>query len=105
MSDTELLKEIRDLLRIMAEPQIAQRDAKLRKELVVIVGSGKKQREAVLLMDGSRTQKEIINVCGIDSGQLSRLVKVLEGKGLVEKRGGNPATTIQLPSNFFEEAK
>jgi len=103
MSDTELLTEIRDLLRIIAEPQIAARDARPRKELVEIVGNGKKQQQAVLLMDGTRTRPQIIAECGIDQGHLSRLLRTLEAKGLLLKTAANPRISIPVPANFFEK--
>ena len=51
--------EIRDLMRLMAEPQIAARDQKLRDELIRIVGKSEIKAKAVLVMDGSRAQAAI----------------------------------------------
>jgi hypothetical protein len=62
---TELLREMCELLRVMAEPALAKRDEKLREELRKIVGRSQPKVKAVLLMDGSRTQKEIIKQSAI----------------------------------------
>jgi hypothetical protein len=40
---TELLREMRDLLRVMAEPALAKRDEKRRAALLEIVGKSKGQ--------------------------------------------------------------
>jgi hypothetical protein len=55
---TELLREMLDPLRVIAEPALAKRDEALRAALLQVVGRGKKQSKAVLLMDGSRTQPQ-----------------------------------------------
>ena len=50
-----VLVEMRDLLRLIAEPAIAQRDKKLREALRDIAGSATgKKAKAILLMDGAR---------------------------------------------------
>jgi hypothetical protein len=54
---TELLREMRDLLLVIAEPALAKRDQARRVSLRETVGNGKtKNAKAVLLMDGKRTQ-------------------------------------------------
>src|SRR5436190_1542574 len=65
------IHEIRDLIRLMAEPAIAERDKKLRSELRRIVGNSVPKAKSVLLMDGSRTQSAIQRETGIDKGYLS----------------------------------
>lgn len=99
-----VLAEMRDLLRLIAEPAIAQRDKKLRKELRSICGSatGKKAR-AVLLMDGSRNQTGISNECGINQGDLSVLVKKLKGAELLKGDPRQPELAISIPPDFFEQ--
>ena len=70
----EEVRQMRKLLELLAEPAIAQRDAKLRGELQKIVGSSVKMQQCVFLMDGSRTQKQIVtrsSVLSIPSGLLS----------------------------------
>ena len=42
--DTELLREIRDLLLVMAEPGLAKRDERLREVLIEIVGKVRRER-------------------------------------------------------------
>ena len=53
------IQEIRNLIRIMAEPAIAEHDKKARAELLRLVGSSAKKANAVFLMDGSRIQSVI----------------------------------------------
>jgi CRP-like cAMP-binding protein len=93
--------EIRELLRLLAEPAIAQRDEKLRASAREIAGKSQPKRSAILHMDGARTQKEISDATGIDKSDLSKLVKALRANGLMSQ-GENPRLTIPLPANFFE---
>jgi DNA-binding MarR family transcriptional regulator len=93
--------EIRALLRLMAEPAIAQRDQKLRAELKAIVGSSETKSRAVLLMDGTRTQRQIHSETGMNQGNLSTLVKQLKNSGLLSDHS-NPTLAIAIPSNFFD---
>ena len=99
-----VLFEMRDLLRLMAEPAIAQRDKKLREALRSIAGSatGKKVK-AILLMDGTLNQAGISNKCGIDRGDLSVLVKKMKGEGLLKEDAKEPELVISIPSDFFEQ--
>ena len=100
---TELLREMRDLLRVIAEPALAERDKNLRVALTEIVGKNKSKAKAVLAMDGSRSQSAIHKDCGIDQGDLSRLVKALREKSLLADGGDkNPKTVITVPPNFFD---
>lgn len=105
MSEIALLTEIRDLLLLMAKDKIAARDKRLRDELLTIAGKGKLQQAAVLLMDGSRRQGEIQKKAGIDPAQLSRLLKALREKKLLNDERENPKIVIPLPSDFFEKSK
>lgn len=100
--DTELLREIRDLLRLLAEPALAKRDQRLRTSLQEIVGKSKRKTEAVLLMDGTRPRALIQTACGMDSGNLSRLVKALRSAGLLEEDNGQPRLIFPLPSDFAD---
>jgi DNA-binding MarR family transcriptional regulator len=99
--DTELLREIRDILLVIAEPELAKRDEKRRTDLKTIVGKGRARTKAVLLMDGSRSQSAIKREAGIDPGELSRFVKALRGAGLTEKQD-NPKLVIRVQPNFFD---
>lgn len=101
-SELDLLTEIRDLLQLIAEPQLAQRDQKYRAALREVVGTGKLKQAATLLMDGTRSQTAIAKESGIDQGQLSRLVKALVEKSLLTRNDGNPRLHIAVPPNFFE---
>ncbi|MGX9391808.1 hypothetical protein ACWX0K_00515 [Nitrobacteraceae bacterium UC4446_H13] len=97
-----VLTEMRDLLRLLAEPAIAERDKKHRETLRVIGGkvAGKKAK-AILLMDGEKTQTEISKACGIDRGDLSNLVKSLKANELLTN-DPKPRLVISIPANFFE---
>ena len=78
------VREIRDLVRLMAEPAIAERDRKLRTELRRIVGKSATKPKAVLLMDGSRTQSVIQRETRINQGDLSILVKHLKAYQMLD---------------------
>jgi DNA-binding MarR family transcriptional regulator len=102
-TDTQLLREIRDLLQVIAEPALAKRDERLRQALLDVVGTSKAKAKAVLLMDGSRAQADIKKESGIDFGALSRCVKELRAAGLISKEDDkHPKLVIAIPANFFE---
>jgi DNA-binding MarR family transcriptional regulator len=103
--DTELLREIRDLLLVMAEPALAKHHERLREALIEIVGKSKARAKAVLLMDGSRPQAMIKKESGIDAGDLSRSVKALREANLIATGDDkHPKLVITVPPNFFENA-
>lgn len=103
---TQLLREMRDLLLVIAEPGLAKRDEKPRQALREIVGRSKPKAKAVLLMDGSRTQTAIGNELAFDSGNLSRFIKALREAGLIGKDvDQNPKLGIMVSTSFFEEEK
>ena len=106
MSESDQLlsavEEIRDLVRLMAEPAIAERDQKLRLELRRIVGSSAPKSRAVFLMTGTRTQSDIQRESEINQGHLSTLVKQLKENELLSGDAKNPRLAITIPSNFFE---
>ena len=97
------IQEIRDLIRIMAEPAIAEHDKKARTELRRLVGSSTKKANAVFLMDGSRIQSIIQKESGINQGHLSTLVKQLSASNLLSGDGKQPKLAISIPRNFFED--
>jgi hypothetical protein len=99
--DTELLREIRDLLLLIAEPALAQRDERLRTLLRQIVGKSKRKADAVALMDGTRSQIMIKKDCGIDDGDMSRLVKALRDGKLVGPDDKRPKLMFPIPSNLI----
>jgi hypothetical protein len=68
-TEIELLTEIRDLLYVIAEKDLAKRDEKLRAELRKTVGNGKKNAGAIHQMDGTRAPAMIVKETGIDHGQ------------------------------------
>lgn len=101
----EAVQEIRDLVRLMAEPAMAERDRKLREELRRVVGTSPQKAKSALTMDGSRTQKEICSVVGIDDGNLSTFVKQLKSANLLADDPKRPKLAIVVPANFFEGDK
>lgn len=100
--DTEFLREIRDLLRLIAEPALAKRDERLRSSLRQIIGKSKQKAEAVVLMDGTRSQADIRKECGIDDGNLSRLVKALRDSELIGTEDKHLKLAFPVPSNLPE---
>lgn len=101
---TELLREIRDLLLLIAEPALAKRDEALRNDLRNIVGRSKSKAKAAALMDGARNRATIVSESGIDQGDLSRLIKALREKRLIGE-GDSPRLLITLPPAFFENSE
>lgn len=100
----QAVNEMRDLLRLMAEPAVAERDRKLRQALRQVAGSSTgKKAKAVMLMDGSRNRRGIIADCGINKGDLSVLVNKLKEAELISGDGKQPELAISIPSNFFEK--
>src|SRR5690348_16305814 len=98
----EEVRHIRELLELLAEPAMAQRDVKLRQELRKTVGSSAKKQKSVFLMDGSRTQKEIVAQTGVHQGHFSTMVGTLAGVGVLTIDKKHPKLTIPIPSNFFD---
>ncbi|MBC7784596.1 MAG: hypothetical protein H7144_12230 [Burkholderiales bacterium] len=99
--DTFLLREIRDLLRLVAEPQIAARDKSQRTALREVVGKSKKSQNAVLLMTGENSQGVIASKAGIDGGQLSRLITRLREIKLLSP-SEKPKLLIPITPQLFE---
>ena len=102
---TQLLREMRDLLRVIAEPQLAARDKRLRSAILEVVGGSTGRAKAALLMDGSRGQAELVKESGMDQGGLSRLVKALKAKGLIKGEEKRPKLVLSVPPNFFDSSE
>jgi hypothetical protein len=96
------VREIRKLIELLAEPAIAQRDAKLRSELQRIVGSSAKKQQSVFLMDGSHTQREIAHQTQVDRSDLAKMIVKLEEAGLLASGKTQPKLTISIPPTFFD---
>jgi hypothetical protein len=94
--------EIRDLIRLMAEPAVAECDRKLRDELRRIVGRSPVKAMSALLMDGGRTQTDIHQEGGMNKGNLSTFIKELKASKLLAADERKPKLAISIPSNFFE---
>ena len=92
----DILREIRGLLELLVEAQLPQLGpavvARLGDEVehVRSVVKSKTQWDAFALMNGTRTQTDIRNECGMDSGNMSRFVKKLTAEGLVTDADGPP---------------
>ena len=99
----EEVRHMRNLLELLAEPAIAQRDAKLRDELRKIVGPSSKMQRSALLMDGSHTQAQIVAQTSVNQGNLSTMVGKLESAGLLADGKKQPKLAIAIPSNFFDD--
>ncbi|MGA2797437.1 MAG: helix-turn-helix domain-containing protein [Thermoguttaceae bacterium] len=98
----ETIRKIHGLLELLAEDKIAQRDAKQRATLREIVGASTAKQKSILLMDGTRTQKEIRDETSVDQGNFSRMVgKMIKAKLLVGDTK-TPKLNISIPPNFFE---
>jgi hypothetical protein len=96
------VKEIRDLLRVIAEPAMAEHDKKARAELRRIVGTSLKKVKAVYLMDGTKSQAAIQKETAINQGHLSVLVKLLREGKLLSGDKKEPSLVIKIPKDFFE---
>ena len=94
--------EIRKLLELLAEPAIAQRDAKLRKELRQLVGASETKQKSVYLMNGSLTQSQIKAHTAVHTGNLSTLVSKMSQTKLLTGDPKLPKLAISIPPNFFE---
>lgn len=100
--DTEILREIRDLLRLIAEPALAKRDERFRESLQELVGKSLQKATATVLMDGTRSQGDITKAAGIDRGNLSRLVTALRKEKLIGPDEKRPMLLFSMPPNFID---
>ena len=98
----EAVSEIRELLRLIAEPAIAVRDGEFRERLRKIVGTSARKRKSVFLMDGTHTQKQIRDLTSVNQGDLSTLVKKLNAGKLLVGDARLPKLAFAIPSNVFE---
>lgn len=107
MSDDapELLQTVRkiyELLELIAEEKIAQRDAKQRSALREIVGASVNKRKSIFLMDGTRTQADIRKATAVNQGDLSTMVGKLNKAGLLADDVKKPKLAISIPQGFFD---
>lgn len=104
-SSNELLETVRKiygLLELLAEDKIAQRDAKQRKALLEIVGTSPTKQKSAFLMDGMRTQADILKATSVNQGHLSTMVGKLHKAELLVGDTKKPKLAISIPPNFFE---
>ena len=99
----DAVNEIRECVRLLAEPAIAQRDRNLRTELRSLVGKSKPGAKAVVLMDGSRNQRAILQESGMQQGNLSTLVRKLNERKLLQGDVKQPKLAISIQRTFFED--
>jgi hypothetical protein len=100
--DSEILREIRDLLRLIAEPALAKRDERLRASLQELVGKSKQKAEVVVLIDGTRSQADIRKAAGVDPGNFNRLVTALREAELIGPDERRPKLVFPAPSNLID---
>ena len=98
----ETLRKICGLLELLAEDKIAQRDAKQRGTLREIVGTSSAKQKSVFLMDGNRTQAEIIRATSVNQGHLSTMVSKFHKEKLLVNDTKKPKLNFSIPLNFFE---
>jgi hypothetical protein len=92
--------EIKELLKLIAEPQLAQRDENMRSALREIAGKSTWKQKIVPLLDGTRTQSQLRQEVKVDAGDLSRFIKGLREAKLLDE-GEKPHLILDLPKNFF----
>jgi hypothetical protein len=100
--DTEILREIRDLLRLIAEPALAKRDEGLRASLQELIGKSKQKAEVAALMDGTRLQADIRKATGMDHGNLSRFVAALRKAELIGPDEKCPKLVFPAPLDLID---
>jgi len=94
---------MRDLLRVLAEPALAELDKKRSASLRKVVGTSKGRAAVVLLMNGARTQADLCKESGLDQANVSRLLKALRDRQLIKADEKHLELVISIPSNFFEK--
>jgi hypothetical protein len=97
------LRKIHALLELLAEEKIAERDARQRQVLLEIAGSSVPLQKSIMLMDGSRSQKEIRTETLANQGNLSTLVGKLHAANLLTGDTKTPKLSISIPANFFDK--
>lgn len=105
MADLEtiqLLTEIRDLLRILAAPLLAEIDREGRQKIAALAGKSAKRRAAVLAMDGKRTRADIQKQVGIDQGDFSRFVADLKAGDLLDENNRVPRLKVSVAPDMFK---
>jgi hypothetical protein len=97
-----MVRKIYGLLELLAEEKIAQRDARQRRSLREIVGTSPAKQKSVFLMDGTRTQAEILRATSLNQGNLSTMVGKLHKAELLAGDVKKPRLAISIPPTFFE---
>jgi predicted transcriptional regulator len=93
----ETLKDIRDLLRLSAQPTLDAALAEIRR----LVSTSDKKLTAVVLMDGTKSQSEIAKVSAYDKSDLSKLVKQLTDLGVLSSSSVNPKLLIPVTTQIL----
>ena len=103
--ESELLTTVRKicgLLELLAEEKIAERDAKQRVALRQVVGTSLTKQKSIFLMDGTRTQAEVVRATTVNKGHLSTMVGKLHEAKLLIGDTKRPKLAISIPANYFE---
>ena len=80
--EVRLLREIRDLLRPIADHY--QADFERREAIRGLIGASPTRRKAWELLDGIRVQRDIAKGSGMDEGNLSKYFKALRDVGAID---------------------
>lgn len=105
MTDPEvkqILLEIRDYLKVLAGPQLAERDREGRQKIVDLAGKSVKRRATILAVDGVRSRADIQKAVGIDQGDLSRFVSELKAASLLVEEGRIPRLAVTVDAGMFK---
>jgi len=98
---TELLREIRDLLKVLASPMLAERDKEGRRVLRELVGKSDKRKAFVLAIDGKRPRAELVKETGIDPADASRIVADLKDQKILTESNRVPKFQISVDPGIF----
>ena len=96
--------EIKELLKLIAEPQLAQRDEKNRSLLRATVGKSLWKQKVIPHLDGTKTQTDIRNVVKVDRSDLAKFIRALRATDLLVG-SEKPHLNIDIPATFFQEEK
>jgi phosphoenolpyruvate-protein kinase (PTS system EI component) len=101
----ELLRDIKSLLEVLAEPKLQEREKSARDILRRIAGRSEPKRAALLLMNGQLTRQEIIKSTQIDPAEMTRLTKAVLAEGLLTEKAGKPAVLVRSLNSLFVDGK
>ena len=91
-TELQVLRDIRDLLRPIADHYQAGYD--LRQKVRALVSGSLARRKVWDLMDGALVQKELEKQSGMDQGNLSKYLKALRAVGAIT--GDPPKRAVEV---------